>query len=283
MASNLTMSGIRFFSTGGSLMNLTSPAWPGTRDGDLAALQVVAVEEGRQRLADQLLGVGVGLAEDLGVLDEVERLGHDLVGRLARDELQRLEGGLADVERPDGLDLRHARVLLSGKWGRDPDPGLFAVNRRLDVGGDEQPGRESRPVIEPSRYSSENNSQETGRRDGIPARGWRDQSRGEFIRLMQDSIHPIGLERIAPATSQSLMPGTYEKFRRRVRFRRRSRQHPRKRNGRRADHPTLSRNLNIRIPSFTGSARQKRCSRSSQSANVNRPPPRGPGQSAADE
>src|SRR4051812_9420753 len=101
--------------------------------------------------------------------------------------------------------------------------------------------------------------------------------------LMQDSTHPIGLERIAPATSQSLMPGTYEKFRRRVRFRRRSRQHPRKRNDRRADHPTLSRNLNIRIPGFTGSARQKRCSRSSQSANVNRPPPRGPGQSAADE
>ena len=49
-------------------------------DRDLAALQVVAVEERRQRLADELVGVGVGLAEDLGVFDEVERLGDDLVG-----------------------------------------------------------------------------------------------------------------------------------------------------------------------------------------------------------
>ena len=82
-------------------------------DGNLAALQVVAFEKRLERLAHQLLGVGVGLAEDLGVLDEVERLGHDLVGGFARNQLQRLQRGLADIERPDGLDLRHAVSLLS--------------------------------------------------------------------------------------------------------------------------------------------------------------------------
>ena len=88
-------------------MNLTRPAWPGTRDRHLAALQVVPLQERLQRLADQLLGVGVGLAEDLGIFDEVEGLGRHLVGSLARHQLQRLQRGLADIERPDGLDLRH--------------------------------------------------------------------------------------------------------------------------------------------------------------------------------
>ncbi len=76
-------------------------------DGDLAVLQVVAAEEGRQCLADQFLGVGVGLAEDLRVLDEVEGLGDELLGVLAGGELQGLQRGLTDVDGPDGLDLRH--------------------------------------------------------------------------------------------------------------------------------------------------------------------------------
>ena len=61
------------------LDELDQPRLARHRDGDLASLEVVAVGEGGQRLANQLLGVGVGLAEDLGILDEVERLGHDLV------------------------------------------------------------------------------------------------------------------------------------------------------------------------------------------------------------
>ena len=108
------MSGIRFFSTGGSLMNLTSPDWPGTAIATLhpfSSLRSVNVASASRTSSS---GIGVGLAQDLGILDEVERLGHDLVGRLARDELDRLECGLADVDRPDGLNLSHAVELLRG-------------------------------------------------------------------------------------------------------------------------------------------------------------------------
>ena len=107
------------------LDELHQPRLAGHRDGDLAALQVVAIGEGGQRLAHQLVGIGVGLAEDLGILDEVERLGHDLLGGLARDELERLECGLADVDSPDGLDLSHADELLRGI--RDREPGACPV------------------------------------------------------------------------------------------------------------------------------------------------------------
>ena len=79
----------------------------GHRDRDLASLDVVAVGERGQRLANQLVGIGVGLAQDLGVFDEVERLGHDLVRIRSGHQLEGLECGLADVDRPDGLDLRH--------------------------------------------------------------------------------------------------------------------------------------------------------------------------------
>ena len=49
----------------------------GDADGDLVALDRVAREELLQRLAGELVGVGVGLGEDLGVLDVVEGGGGD--------------------------------------------------------------------------------------------------------------------------------------------------------------------------------------------------------------
>ena len=109
---------------GRELDELDQAGLPGDADGDLAALQVVAVHEGGERLADEGLGVGVGLAEDLGVLDVVERLGHDLIRVIPRDELQRLQGRLADVEGPDGLDLRHSDHTPGGVGAaRDGGPG----------------------------------------------------------------------------------------------------------------------------------------------------------------
>ena len=47
-------------------------ALAGDADGDQVALERVAREELLERLAGELIGVGVGLAEDLGMLDVVE-------------------------------------------------------------------------------------------------------------------------------------------------------------------------------------------------------------------
>ena len=58
-------------------------------DRDSRSLQVVPVEKRPERLGDQGLGVGVGLAEDLGVFDKVECLGHHTIGGVARYEFQR--------------------------------------------------------------------------------------------------------------------------------------------------------------------------------------------------
>ena len=66
------------FSTGGSLTKRARPLWPGTLMATQVALDLVARQELLERLAGQLVGVGVGLAEDLGMLDVVERGGDDL-------------------------------------------------------------------------------------------------------------------------------------------------------------------------------------------------------------
>src|SRR5262249_6730053 len=76
-------------------------------NGHLASLQLVSFQEGLEGLADELIGIGVGLAEDLGVLDVVERLGADLIRALAGDQLECLECGLTNIEGPYGLTLRH--------------------------------------------------------------------------------------------------------------------------------------------------------------------------------
>ncbi len=86
LASNLTMSAIFFSSTGGSLTKRARPLWPGHADGDHVALDAVAREELLQRLAGQLIGVGVGLAEDLRVLDVIEGGGRHRRRRHVRGE-----------------------------------------------------------------------------------------------------------------------------------------------------------------------------------------------------
>ena len=78
------MSAIFFSSTGGSLTKRARPLWPGTLMATMSPLRCVARQELLERLARQLVGVGVGLAEDLGVLDVVEGGG----GRNAVDHLQ---------------------------------------------------------------------------------------------------------------------------------------------------------------------------------------------------
>ena len=95
---------------------------------DLASLDLVAVGERGQSFPHQLVRIGVGLAQDLGILDEVERLGHHLFGRFARDQLDRLERGLADVDRPDGLYLSHTVELLGASETRNRARALIAAS-----------------------------------------------------------------------------------------------------------------------------------------------------------
>ena len=58
--------------------------------------------------------VGIGLGQDLGVLDVVFADHLDLV-LLAHDELERFQRAVADIDAPHCLVLRHAR-LLCGSW-----------------------------------------------------------------------------------------------------------------------------------------------------------------------
>ena len=67
-----------------------------------------------ERLADQLRRLGVGLGEDLGVLDVVERLDHEPPRLLfVRPTSQRLERALANIDSPYGIALCHTRNLCS--------------------------------------------------------------------------------------------------------------------------------------------------------------------------
>ncbi len=90
------------------LDELHQPRLARDADGDPGAGHLVPAQEGGERLAHQFFRVGVGLAENLGVFDVVERLGQERFGVLAGRELQGLECGLSNVDGPDGLDLRHA-------------------------------------------------------------------------------------------------------------------------------------------------------------------------------
>src|SRR5262249_23706484 len=72
---------------------------PRHADADDVAAQGVVGQELLQRLADELVGVGVGLAEDLGILDVVEGGGDDLAVDLLQSD--RLEGTLPQVDAPD--------------------------------------------------------------------------------------------------------------------------------------------------------------------------------------
>ncbi len=73
-------------------------ALPRHADGHDVAAQIVARQERLQGVADQFVRLGIGLAEDLGILDVIEMRGD----KLAFDVLQAegLEGTLADVDAP---------------------------------------------------------------------------------------------------------------------------------------------------------------------------------------
>ena len=124
LASNWTMSAIFFSSTGGSLTNRARPLWPATLMATMSLPELVARQELLQRLAGELVRVGVGLGEDLRVLDVVEGGG----GGLAVDEFQPqgLEGTLADVDAPDAGRLGHESLHI-------PGAGCVRVRRMLSV------------------------------------------------------------------------------------------------------------------------------------------------------
>ena len=118
-----TMSGIFFSSTGGSLTKRARPLWPGTLMATVSPRRVLRDRNLCQRLAGQLVGVGVGLAEDLGMLDVVEGGGGDLA--VDDFEADGLEGALAEIDAPDAGRRRLAEVEEGAAGlGRDAGFGL---------------------------------------------------------------------------------------------------------------------------------------------------------------
>ena len=72
-----------------------------------------------ERLADELVGIGVGLGEDFGVFDVVEGGGRQVAVDVL--QAQSLDAALANVDAPDaGGRCRHERDLLNGlpMWTR---------------------------------------------------------------------------------------------------------------------------------------------------------------------
>ena len=79
-------------------MNRAKLCWPADADRDRAALHRVPAGEARQRRLDERLAVVAGVGEDVLVLDDVEVVDPDAVA--VADELDRLEGAVADVDAP---------------------------------------------------------------------------------------------------------------------------------------------------------------------------------------
>ena len=61
-------------------MNRARPLWPGDRNGHAVVMDLVPRKELLQGVGDELRRVGVGLRENLRILDVVEGLDGDLVG-----------------------------------------------------------------------------------------------------------------------------------------------------------------------------------------------------------
>src|SRR5262249_54257153 len=74
-------------------------ALTGDADGDDIATEDVSGQELFQRFAGQLIRGGIGLTEDLGVFDIVERGGRDLV--IDQGQTDGLESTLANVYPPN--------------------------------------------------------------------------------------------------------------------------------------------------------------------------------------
>src|SRR5205085_1138607 len=115
-------------------------ALAGHADADDVAPDLVAREELLQRLAAELVGVGVGLAEDLGVLDEVEGGGGHLPVLL--DEADGLQAALPQVDAPNPRGLlchcthsppehRGQGVSSRGRQGYGPAPGKVGESKMV--------------------------------------------------------------------------------------------------------------------------------------------------------
>ena len=108
------MSGIFLRSTGGSLMNRARPLWPGTEIATRSPARSLRETNCCERFADQLVAIGVGLRENLGVLDVVEGLDdHSIVVFFVRPAAQRFQRTLANINAPNGVTLRHNENLYS--------------------------------------------------------------------------------------------------------------------------------------------------------------------------
>ncbi len=82
------MSAILLLLDGRQLDEAGQAALPGYGDDDHVAADLVARQELLERLARELVGVGIGLAEDLGMLNVVEVRRRDLaIGQLETDSL----------------------------------------------------------------------------------------------------------------------------------------------------------------------------------------------------
>ncbi len=78
--------------------------------GHRGLLQIVAFDESIQCLSDQGLRIRLGLAEDFGIFDIIERLGHDLV--TVQPTTQRLERTLSDLDSPYRCRFGHGISTL---------------------------------------------------------------------------------------------------------------------------------------------------------------------------
>ena len=101
---------------GGELNESGQRRLTGNADGDQVPFGLVARQKSGDRGLDQLIRHGVGLAEDFRMWDVIERDRDDLTSRFGIAEANRFQTGLADVDAPNGLSIRHGNdpKLLSG-------------------------------------------------------------------------------------------------------------------------------------------------------------------------
>ena len=83
----------------GQLDEARQAALPGDADRDEVPLDLVPLQKLIERIARELIGVGIGLTEDFRMLDVLERGGDDLP--FFHFEANRLEGALPQVDSPN--------------------------------------------------------------------------------------------------------------------------------------------------------------------------------------
>ena len=125
------MSGIFFLFDGRQLDEAGQAALTGNADGHSVAAEGVARQELGQRLAGQLIGVGVGLAEDFRMFDVIEGGGRD--GAVDDFEANGLEGALTEIDAPDAGRRRLAEAE-NEEAGLRGDAG-FGLGLLLGLGG----------------------------------------------------------------------------------------------------------------------------------------------------